>query len=33
MSGFSRICYHGVPRIVEDSWKEYEMNEEMGYIA
>ena len=21
MSGFSRICYHGVPRIIEDSYK------------
>ena len=20
MSGFSRICYHGVPRIIEDSF-------------
>ena len=33
MSDFSRICYHGVPRIVEDSWREPEMSEKMKGIA
>ena len=32
MSGFSRICYHGVPRIVEESWKEPVFDVEMEKI-
>lgn len=33
MSGFSRICYHGVPRIIENSYKQPELNEEIKAIA
>ena len=33
MSGPSRVCYHGVPRIIEQSYAEPEGKEEMEAVA
>ena len=33
MSGPSRVCYHGVPRIIEESYVEPEGREEMEDVA